>query len=293
LSFVTKSPFLITIGTTVMITAIAAVSLHLVVRIGHVSLGHGGFMGVGAYTAALLLMDLHWSFVPSLCAGFVVPAMLGLVIGPLVLRLTGKYFVLVTFIVGEILRVAMENWTSLTGGANGIFGVPGPPYFTGQIPFYFLVLAIAVTLIAGISRIFNSDIGRAMDAVRQSPRLAQCSGIPVLKVKTSVFTLSCGLVGVAGVLQAWFVHFIDPGSFSATQSLNLLIINVVGGMNNLFGTLLGAVFITILPELLRGYVELQRVIFGIILIVVMAVLPGGLAELGSRARQMLARRSPS
>ena len=123
LPFVTKSPFLITIGTTVMITAIAAVSLHLVVRIGHVSLGHGGFMGVGAYTAALL-MDLHWSFVPSLCAGFVVPAMLGLVIGPLVLRLTGKYFVLVTFIVGEILRVAMENWTSLTGGANGIFWNP-------------------------------------------------------------------------------------------------------------------------------------------------------------------------
>jgi branched-chain amino acid transport system permease protein len=283
------SLFLVSIATSMLITALAAASLHLVVRTGHVSLGHAGFMGVGAYAGVLVLTVLHWPFALALLAGFAVPALLGLVVGPLVLRLTGKYFVLVTFILGEILRMGMENWTDLTGGANGIFGIPSPPGFTGPVAYYYFVLAITAVVLVGIGRILNSEIGRAMDAVRQSERLAQCSGIPVLQVKVGVFVLSCGLVGIAGVLQAWFVHFIDPGSFSMTQSLNLLVINVIGGMNSLVGTLFGTIFLTILPELLRSYVELQRVIFGIILIVVMAVLPGGLAELGARLRQLVVR----
>jgi branched-chain amino acid transport system permease protein len=283
------SLFLISIATSMLITALAAASLHLVVRTGHVSLGHAGFMGVGAYAGVLVLTVLHWPFALAMAAGFAVPALLGLVVGPLVLRLTGKYFVLVTFILGEILRMAMENWTDLTGGANGIFNIPAPPGFTGPVAYYYFVLVFTAVILIAIGRILTSEIGRAMDAVRQSERLAQCSGIPVLQVKVGVFVLSCGLVGMAGVLQAWFVHFIDPGSFSITQSLNLLVINVIGGMNSLVGMLFGTVFLTILPELLRSYVELQRVIFGVILIIVMAALPGGLAELGARLRQLFHR----
>jgi branched-chain amino acid transport system permease protein len=229
--------------------------------------------------------------VVSAVAGFVMPALLGLVIGPLVLRLTGKYFVLVTFLFGEILRLAMENWQSVTGGANGIFQIPAPPGFTGPIAFFYLVLVVTALVLVGIARILGSEIGRTMDSVRQSERLARCSGVPVLSVKVSIFVLACGLAGLAGVLQAWFVHFIDPGSFSVTQSLNLLVINVIGGMNSLVGTLFGTIFLTVLPELLRSYVELQRVIFGVILILVMQVLPGGLAEASGRVRKLLAARS--
>jgi branched-chain amino acid transport system permease protein len=231
---------------------------------------------------------LHWPFALAAAAGFVLPALLGLIIGPLVLRLTGKYFVLVTFLFGEILRLAMENWQSVTGGANGIFQISAPRGFTQPVAFFYLALVATSLVLIGIARILNSEIGRAMDAVRLSERLAQCSGIPVLKVKVSVFVLSCGLVGLAGVFQAWFVHFIDPGSFSITQSLNLLVINVIGGMTSLAGTLLGTVFLTVLPEMLRSYVELQRVIFGVILIIVMATLPGGLAEAGARLRALAA-----
>jgi branched-chain amino acid transport system permease protein len=184
----------------------------------------------------------------------------------------------------------MTNWTALTGGANGIFQIPAPPGVTGQVAFFYFVLAVTTLLLAGIARILASEIGRAMDAVRQSERLAQCAGIPVLKVKIGIFVLSCGLAGIAGVLQAWFVHFIDPGSFSGIQSLNLVVINVIGGMTSLPGTLCGTVFLTVLPELLRSYVELQRILFGIILIVVMAAVPGGLAEAGTRLRRPLARR---
>jgi len=282
--------FFLTMTTGMLIAALAAASLHLIIRTGHVSLGHAAFMGVGAYTGTLALTVLHWPFVLSAAAGFIAPMLLALVIGPLVLRLTGKYFVLVTFLFGEIVRLAMDNWQSLTGGANGIFQIPAPPGFTDQVPFFYLTLAITSLVLLGIARILGSEIGRAMDAVRQSERLAQCSGIPVLKVKVSIFVFACGLVGLAGVLQAWFVHFIDPGSFSAVQSLNFLVINVLGGMYSLVGTLMGTVFLTVLPELLRSYVELQRVIFGIILIIVMAALPGGLAEAGVRVRRLLARR---
>lgn len=287
---VAPSLFLVSVATGMLITALAAASLHLVIRTGHVSLGHAGFMGVGAYTATLLQTVLNWPAVLAAGAGFVLPALLGLAVGPLVLRLTGKYFVLVTFLLGEIIRLALQNWQSLTGGANGIFQIPAPTESGGPVAFFYLVLAVVTLLVAGIGRILGSEIGRAMDSVRQSERLAQCSGIPVLRVKVAVFVLSCGLAGLAGVLQAWFVHFIDPGSFSTVQSLNLLVINVLGGLESLTGTLIGTVFLAVLPELLRSYVELQHVIFGIILIVVMAVLPGGLAEAGGRLRFMLAGR---
>jgi branched-chain amino acid transport system permease protein len=266
---VAPSLFLVSVATSMLITALAAASLHLVIRTGHVSLGHAGFMGVGAYTGTLLTTALHWPFTLAAVAAFATPALLALAVGPLVLRLTGKYFVL---------------------GANGIFQIPAPPGVTGQVAFFYFVLAVTTLLLAGIARILASEIGRAMDAVRQSERLAQCAGIPVLKVKIGIFVLSCGLAGIAGVLQAWFVHFIDPGSFSGIQSLNLVVINVIGGMTSLPGTLCGTVFLTVLPELLRSYVELQRILFGIILIVVMAAVPGGLAEAGTRLRRPLARR---
>ncbi len=290
LPMVAPSLFLVSVATGMLITALAAASLHLVIRTGHVSLGHAGFMGVGACAATLLQTVLHWPALLAAVAGFVLPALLGLAVGPFVLRLTGKYFVLVTFLLGEIIRLALQDWQSLTGGANGVFQIPAPPGFRSEVAFFYGVLVVVTLLVAAIGRILGSEIGRAMDSVRQSERLAQCSGIPVLRVKVAVFGLSCGLAGLAGVLQAWFVHFIDPGSFSTVQSLNLLVINVLGGLESLMGTLIGTVFLAVLPELLRSYVELQHVIFGVILIVVMAVLPGGLAEAGGRLRFMLTRR---
>jgi branched-chain amino acid transport system permease protein len=118
--------FLLTVGTMVALNIIGATSLHLVIRTGHVSLAHAGFMGIGGYTATLTLMKLGWAFPLNILAGAAAPALLALLIGPVLLRLQGKYFVLVTFLLGEILRLVFVQWSSLTGGANGIFGVPPP-----------------------------------------------------------------------------------------------------------------------------------------------------------------------
>jgi branched-chain amino acid transport system permease protein len=282
--------FVLSLTTTLLITSIAAASLHLIIRTGHVSLGHAAFVGLGAYTGALLMVAAGLPFPLALIGSFAVPAALAGAIGPFILRLSGKYFVLATFLIGEIVRMAFGDWTSVTGGANGIFSIPAPAaFFADPAAFYELSLLAAVLCVGLVARVLHSELGRAIDSVAQAERLAQSSGMPVVAIKVMTFMLACGLAGVSGAFQACFVHFIDPNSFSAVQSLNLLMINVIGGMTSLVGTLLGAVFIVGLPELLRSYVEVQRILFGVILIVVIAVLPGGLAQLGARLQILLQR----
>jgi branched-chain amino acid transport system permease protein len=283
--------FLLAMGSLIALTLIGATSLHLIVRTGHISFAHAGFMGIGAYVCVLLIMRLDVPFPIALAAGAGAAGALALLIGPIVLRLTGKYFVLVTFLLGEIIRMVFVEWSSLTGGANGIFGVPPPHSFLATpIAFYYFALTAALLCVGLCARILSSEIGRAMDAVREAERVAQCSGVPVLRLKVTIFVISCSLAGIHGALLAHFLRYVDPGSFGMVDSLNLVAMNVIGGMHHLAGSIVGAIFLTGLPELLRGYVELQRVFFGIILIVVMAALPGGIVELVARIRRLLTGR---
>jgi branched-chain amino acid transport system permease protein len=288
LPLLTEAQFTISLGTTIMITTIAAVSLHLIIRTGHVSLAHAAFMGLGAYAAVLSVTALSLPFPLALVLAFLAPAALALLVGPLLLRLSGKYFVLVTFLLGEIIRLVFVSWQSVTGGSNGIFGIPVPyglmETVTGFYYFVFVLTAIAMIFVA---RLLSSEIGRTIDAVREGSRLAECAGVPVLRLKVLVFVIACGMAGVAGALFGFFIRYIDPTSFSIIQSLNLVVMNIVGGMYQMAGPIVGVLFFVILPEFLRGYVELQRIIFGICLIVVMAFLPGGIVQLAAEARRLL------
>jgi branched-chain amino acid transport system permease protein len=284
--------FILSVAVTTFITVIAAVSLHLIIRTGHVSLGHAAFMGIGAYVSAIATMQLKLAFPLALGLAFAAPAVVAMLIGPVILRLTGKYFVLVTFLFGEIVRTVFVNWTSVTGGSSGIFGVPPPsPLFARPVPFYYLALAFALVIVAFVGRLLTCEVGRAIESIRESEPLARCSGVPVLSIKVAVFVLGCGLAGIAGALQGHFVQYIDPTSFSVDQSLNLVVINVVGGMFTLIGPIVGTVFIVLLPEFLRGYVELQHVFFGIVLILVMAFFSGGIADIGSLFGRIKERRA--
>jgi branched-chain amino acid transport system permease protein len=290
LPFIDANGFLLTIGTLIALNIIGATSLHLVIRTGHVSLAHAGFMGIGGYTATLTLMLLGWPFPLNILAGAAAPALLALLIGPLLLRLQGKYFVLVTFLLGEILRLVFVQWSTLTGGANGIFGIPAPaPIFATPAGFYWLALGTALLCTALVARVLSGEMGRVVDSVREGERLAQCAGVPVLQVKVAAFVLSTALVGIQGGLTAHYLQYIDPGAFTSVQSLAFVVMNVIGGMRSLIGPIIGTVFMVTLPELLRGYVEMQQVLFGIILVIVMAAIPGGLVDLAGRVRQLLAR----
>lgn len=289
---VLDSSFALTVVTLVLLSAIGAASLNLIVRTGHISLAHAGFMGVAAYTCVLAEMRMGWPFLPAMLLGCAASGLLALVLGPIVLRVTGKYFVLVTFLVGEIIRLTFVEWSSLTGGSNGIQGIPLiHPVFESRLHFYYLALFASLVCVGICWRILQSEIGRAIDSVREADRVAECSGIPVSRLKITVFVIACTLVGVQGALQAHLVQFIDPGSFSSEVSLNMVVMNVIGGMYHVVGPMLGSVFMVALPETLRSYVELQRVIFGVILIVVMAALPGGIVGVVAHWRQARTRRA--
>lgn len=286
------NPFFFTLATFMVLNVIGATSLHLIIRTGHISLAHAAFMGVGAYCCVLAVTWLGIPPIAALFVGMAGSALLALVIGPVVLRLTGKYFVLVTFLLGEIIRMVFVEWIVVTGGSNGISGLPPlHPALASPMAMYFVCLGAALLCTGFCARILVSEVGRSIDSVREGERVAECSGVPVIRLKVAIFVTACALVGLQGGLLAFVLRYVDPASFGMTESLNLVVINVVGGMYSLVGPLVGTVFIVGLPEMLRGYVELQRVFFGIILIVVMAALPGGMVDIFARARRLLVGRS--
>ncbi|PVE22182.1 branched-chain amino acid ABC transporter permease [Microvirga sp. KLBC 81] len=271
----------------VCFAAIGASSLHLIIRTGHVSLCHAAFIGVGAYVSANVVMKLGLPFVGGLVAGTLAAAGLGLMIGPVILRLTGKYFVLITFLFGEILRMVFVDWQSITGGANGLSGIPAPaPVFAEPKYFYALALLAATACVAICGRILSSETGRFVNAIRESEQLTECVGVPVIRTKVMIFVIACGFAGFAGALIAHYARYISPPNFGPLESLNLVIMNVIGGMQTLVGPLLGAIFLVLVPEFLRGYVQLQHIMFGVILILVMAFLPAGVVGV----KDLVARR---
>ncbi len=276
------------IATLVLLYCIGAASLHLLVRLGQLSLCHAAFMGIGGYTSALLTTRLGWPFLPAFVASAIVPGVVALALGPILLRLRGVYFVMITYSFGELVRLLFNEWQSLTGGADGIFHIPPPhPFFATSREYYYFALVMAALCVGFTGRILSSQTGRFIDSIRESERLAQSSGVPVLRFKVMVFVLSCGLVGMQGSLMAHYIHYLSPGAFGFSESLNFLVFNVIGGMQTLAGPIIGAVFLVSLPEVLRGWVELQRVIYGVILIVVMLYAPGGLVMIGRRTLELL------
>ena len=292
--WLTEDKFLHHVGVLICLTAIGAVSLHLIIRTGHVSLGHMAFAAIGAYGSAITVMRLGLPWPVGLLVGTGAAALVAALVGPIVLRLTGKYFVLITFLFGEMVRMAAVESVWLTGGSNGLFDVPPPhPFLLSNRAHYYFALAFAVFAIGLCGRLLTSEYGRAINAIREGERLAECSGVPVIRVKVTVFVIACALAGMQGVLQAHYIRYVGPESYSVVQSLNLVVMNVIGGMSSLFGALLGTVFMVTLPELLRGYVNLQQIMFGAALFATMAFLPGGLIELGRRLRALVWGRRPA
>ena len=286
--WLTEDRFLHHVGVLICLMSIAASSLHLIIRTGHVSLCHMAFVAFGAYGSTITVMKLGMPWPVGLLVGTALAAAVAALIGPIVLRLTGKYFVLITFLMGEVVRMAIVENSDLTGGSNGIFDVPPPyPFLLSNRAYYYFALAFAVLGVGFCARLLTSEFGRAIDAIREGERLAECSGIPVIRFKVTVFVIACALAGMTGSLQAHYIKFVGPDAYSGFQSLNLVVMNVIGGMSSLAGALLGTVFMVTLPELLRGYVNLQQIMFGFILFATMAFLPGGLIGLGRSLRGLV------
>ncbi len=258
------------------IAIILALSLNLVNGCaGQFSLGHAGFMGVGAYISAILTTVYGGPFFQSplgvglaILSGGLCAAAAGYLVGLPSLRLKGDYLAIVTLGFGEIIRIVFLNIDAV-GGPRGL---PGIPRFSS---FFWVYLCAAITLVV-LKRLSESSYGRAILSVREDEVAAEAMGINVAHYKVVAFVISSFFAGVAGALFAHYQGFIDPQSFNFNRSVDVVIMVVIGGMGSLTGAVLGGIIVTLMPELLRVFEQYRMVIFPLILIVVMLVRPMGI-----------------
>lgn len=280
----------------VMINMILAMSLNLVNGYtGQFSLGHAGFMAVGAYTSAflstLLVPDssgfqIIYFFAFAL-AGGLAAALAGWLVGLPSLRLKGDYLAIVTLGFGEIIRVTLLN-TPAVGGARGMYGISGPSNwdlgFTSVSRFmigYSHALLWVLICFFTIWRLMNSAQGRAFLSVREDEVAAEAMGINTTKAKVRAFVISSFFAGIAGSIFAHYANYLNPSSFAFMRSIDAVIMVVLGGMGSLSGSLLAASIITILPEALRPLqeilgVDIRMIIYSLALIFLMILRPQGL-----------------
>jgi branched-chain amino acid transport system permease protein len=267
--------------------------LGLIARVDQLSLAHGAFVGIGAYASALAVMRLGAPFGAGLLLATIVPALVAAGLGRIILRLRGVYFVLVTFAFNELFRLIMLEVPSISGGTNGISNIAAASFgtlaITGKRGFYAVALVAAVLCVAFVWATLRSPIGRAFASIAENMSLAQASGIDARRFQSLAFTLGSGMAGLSGGLMAHYIGFISPETFTFWLSVNCIIILVIGGRYSVLGPVLGSLLLTPLPEILRGAVQLQYVIYGVLLIVIMRFMPGGLADVLKR----LLRRRPA
>ncbi|MDR3332318.1 MAG: branched-chain amino acid ABC transporter permease [Synergistaceae bacterium] len=252
---------------------ILAVSLNLSAGfLGQLPLGHAGFMSVGGYASALFSMSVtlptNIELPLALIVGGLVAAAFGIAIGLPALRLRGDYLAIMTLGFGEIIRVIILN-LNFTGGAFGLKGIGR------QTTVTWTYISVLVTLFV-ISTLIKSRHGRAILSIREDEIAAEASGIPTTYYKVLAFSVSAGFAGVAGGLYAHYLSILDPSTFGFMRSAEILVIVVLGGLGSLFGSVISAAVLTILPELLRGFAEYRMVIYSLLLVVVMIFKPSGL-----------------
>ena len=267
------NPYYSGILTMVCINVILAVSLNLATGfLGQLVLGHAGFMSVGAYSAALFTMysglPTVVSFPLALLVGGIVAAAFGVIIGVPALRLKGDYLAILTLGFGEIIRVLILAMP-FTGGAAGLTGIPLLTTFT-------YVFIIAIITVAVIFAFIHSRHGRAVIAIREDEIAAEAAGIHTTYYKLLAFVLAAFFAGIAGGLYAHHIGVLDPSKFDFNYSVEILIMVVLGGMGSITGSIVAAIVLTLLPELLRGFSEYRMLIYSVILICVMLFKPSGL-----------------
>lgn len=260
--------------------------LALISRSGQLSLGHAAFMAIGAYSSVLAAKYFGLSFIFAAAIGILLTAIISLLLGWIILRLTGVYFVLVTFAFGELIRLFLLDMSFITGGANGISGIDPVNLFGIEFgtrsSFYLLALVFAALSTWFMGSLFGKPLGHAIDSVETNPSLADSTGLSVHRLQVLSFVIGCALAAFGGILNASYIGYISPESFNTAISIGLIIMVVIGGRGSAWGPLVGAIVLTPLPELFRGAVQTQHIFYGAALILILRFLPGGLVSLPNK-----------
>ena len=254
---------------TVGVNALLALSIWLTLSCGLLTMANAAFMGIGAYTSSLLTMHAGVAFPVALAGGIAAPTLVALLIGGPTLRLSGVYLAMATLGFGEVVRVLILNAESLTGGALGLNAIP-------QLTQWWHVLAAVVVVLLLLWRLRRSRTGRAFQAIREDTVAASLMGIGVMAHKMLAFALGAAIAGLAGALNAHLTFFIGPSEFGFDRGVDILTMAILGGTGSLTGPVLGALIITLLPELLRAFKDFRTLLNGAILVLIVLFLPKGL-----------------
>jgi len=286
--FVLKNSFLTHIGTLVWLFTLMALSMNLMLRIGQLSLAHGAIMGLGAYGATLMMMRLDVPFALAFVGSGLIGALFVLITGPIMLRIKGVYFVLLTLAFGEIVNLTFVGWVDLFGGNNGLFGVPHASLFgfvlKERSSYYLFALILAALAYAGIRLLYDSEMGSVVDALDKNEELARSLGLNAPRYRLVIFTISGFIAGIAGGFYASYYTFVTPDAFVFWTAFNAVVMNVLGGIASPIGPILGAVLLTPLPELLRDANQYQTLLYGIVLIIFLIFVPEGICGAYRRYR---------
>lgn len=272
------SNLVLTLGT----NSLLALSIYLTLSCGMLSIANAAFMGIGAYASALLTMHYGVSFPVALAAGMVAPALTAFVIGKPTLRLSGVYLAMATLAFGEVVRIAVLNAEPVTGGALGLNGIPQ------STQWWHVALALVLTL-ALLWRLRQSKVGRAFEAIKEDETAAGLMGIDVGAHKLLAFVLGAAIAGLAGTLNAHLTFFIGPNEYGFDRAVDILTMTILGGIGGLTGPVVGAVILTLLPELLRSLKDFRLVVNGFILVLIVLFLPKGIWD-PARIRQWFGRK---
>lgn len=256
---------------TICINIVLAVSLNLITGFtGQFSLGHAGFMSIGAYACAIITLRNPTlpGFVAGVLVGALSAALVGALIGIPTLRLRGDYLAIATLGMAEIIRILFLN-LDITNGAAGLIGIP---QFTNWTSLYILTVGSIII----ISNFINSSHGRACISVREDETAAESIGVSTTKYKVTAFTIGAFFAGVAGALYASFFFFLKPDLFGFLKSIDVLVIVVFGGLGSISGSIIAAVLLALISTFLQSFSELRMVIYSLLLIVIMLFRPQGI-----------------
>jgi len=277
------------------INVILVLGLNVITGIaGQLSLCQASFFGIGAYACALLVMRAGLSFWLALPAVTVVTGLVGLIVGVPALRLRGHYLVMLTLGLAVLTVQVLTNWASLTRGPAGLIGIPWPAplhfgFFDLSVAtrgrYCAMILLIALGVVVATQRLLASRLGVSLLALREDERAAELMGIDTRLCKVIAFAISAAIGGLAGGLYAHFAKILAPDEFGIMESVNILMMLIIGGSGTVWGPVAGATLLTILPEGLRVFPETRLIVYGALLIVVILYCPNGLIAALQRLRR--------
>lgn len=280
LPLVVRNQYISHVVITCFIYIVLTFSLNLIIGWGGMfSLGHACFYGMGAYTTSLLMLNSGMNFWLASLISIGFTAALGAVLCMPTLKLRGDYLAVLTLGFGEVFRLVLTNWTNVTRGPKGLPGIPRPVLFGLTIStrnqFYYFGLILLAAAILFMVRLDNSGFGLAVRAMKEDDVAATAIGIYPVKFKLIIFVTGAVMAGIMGSYFAVYSSFISPSNFTYGESIDMCAMVVLGGTGSIFGSILGAVILTVLPEVLRAMADYRMVIYGAAMVIMMIVRPMG------------------